>query len=430
MKLLKSIVLFLICFASQVVNAQTIIKEKNKYGLKDSKKENWLLLPEYDSLYFQDGFNDKFVFAYKNGKVGIINYNTKKITFPFIYNYVLWKNENINLFLVTNEKIKEPICTDDIQYVPSTINWGIADSTGKLLQPIDGRIAEDIYAPLYFKCKGGTITKTNTYIPQMFKGEKMNDLPFTFFETTNGKLGIINKADGKIILPFEYDYIAYYNTYDAFLGDSQNCFFDLICAKQNNKPNWFKIYSRNFDSICKKIPIEAQQLSQKEIEFVNCVNTSSACYFELDKIKGEIIEPHWSMDTVYTSLKSISDSTAKYTLKKSETEFKKEYLIIENGFEKTFYDNGNLKSIFFRKGCFGGNEKIYYNNGQLKEEILYLDYGVGEEIHKKTYYESGQLKEEVFYDENYLRKTNKKTYYENGQFKEEILYDAYGREIH
>ena len=82
--------------------------------------------------------------------------------------------------------------------------------------------------------------------------------------------------------------------------------------------------------------------------------------------------------------------------------------------EKTYHDNGNLKSIgSLKDGKWEGEWKTYYDNGELTKIGSYKDGKKDGEW--KSYHENGELAETGLYDVD-LKEGKWKIYNKHGQF--------------
>lgn len=94
----------------------------------------------------------------------------------------------------------------------------------------------------------------------------------------------------------------------------------------------------------------------------------------------------------------------------------------KNGLNKTYYQNGKLKSSeTFRNGEKVGVCKYYYDNGKLQYEENYNTEGQAEGVFN-SYYKNGQL-ESMYSYRNGQRHGIYKEYYEDGKLRDEGRYE-------
>jgi hypothetical protein len=174
------------CSISEYNSDQAIIEVNGKFGFIDMMTGNYILKPEYDSLFFYPN-----IIGYKNGKVELLNSDGLVILPLGLYDKIGYTN-----------------CINDLCAINVSKNgkWGCVDEGNKVILPLQ------------------------------------YDMEFDFADTMwvlkNHKWGAIN-SKGIEINPFEYDSLIFesYDNYDIW----DSIYFDYLSVKKNGK--WGCIYT-------------------------------------------------------------------------------------------------------------------------------------------------------------------------------------------
>ena len=138
-------------YKKEAVISEFFVKKNGKWGIINEKDEI-LLDFQFESL---DDYEDKYIIAKKDGKLGLLEDGTYKQIFPFEFNYLkrisngnflISKDENIGLFDVKGEQlipflydsiVLQSINIKPIQYtVSKNLKQGVVDEKGKIIVPI------------------------------------------------------------------------------------------------------------------------------------------------------------------------------------------------------------------------------------------------------------------------------------------------------
>lgn len=209
------------------------VKIKSKWGLIDSS-EKFIIKNDYDTILklYKESITVK-----KNGKMGIIDFK-ENIIFPFLYDYIESTDIDFHKKKTSKTYLANNGCT--ICHPDSTGGlWGLVDSRGKIIQPIDANFIK-LYRNYSYSNSEYEGFEDSTLIGYIWNrgGEKkqillgadtveMQDIDVNGAEyyvkvwKTNyshiikgGKSGVIS-IDGKEIIPVKYDDLSFTMYNDA-----------------------------------------------------------------------------------------------------------------------------------------------------------------------------------------------------------------------